>query len=511
MPMRWMSRHSMLPVLVSVTAALSIAQANPAEMGMLDLAVGLVLSVAIGGLCVSAGLLMERASPHKQAMLSGIVAAWLLLSAPLVPALSTALAGYGPFAGLAHFRWVIALFTAAAMAAIWYVKFRLRTAERAFQVVSVALLCMILAFLWRFTSARAAFGDPPIDVPAVATGNGAAARPSVFLIVVDAYAGKETLARLAISGAGEFSDSLRDLGFQVPQRVRSNYAWTALSLASMLNMGYVDSIAQRQGPTGLNMGPLYKMISRSRVAREFQELGYDYYLVPSLGFRGTQYSETARRIVRVQTGHAISDFLTGRPFTYAVLQRVLPINVATTMGWISPFDGYDAAALDSTASLAAVPGNKFVISHLMMTHAPFLLGADCSRARMATHARTESVLGYGWSVHCVNVLLLKAIHRILQQTNGNVIILLQADHGVLMGTRVRNSKELAWRSVESRFDTFAAYYAPRGILPAIDSMSAVNLFRVVLPRLGSPPMDLLPDRYAYSALYRLYDLAPVKP
>ena len=60
----------------------------------------------------------------------------------------------------------------------------------------------------------------------------------------------------------------------IADRARSNYAQTYLSLASSLNLAYLDSLAQAVGRESENRGPLIRMIQNSRLVEFLRLRGY---------------------------------------------------------------------------------------------------------------------------------------------------------------------------------------------------------------------------------------------
>jgi hypothetical protein len=72
--------------------------------------------------------------------------------------------------------------------------------------------------------------------------------PDIYYIILDGHARSDILAELYGYDNNWFVDSLRQRGFYVADRSRTNYAQTYLSLASTLNMTYLDSLAQAVGP-----------------------------------------------------------------------------------------------------------------------------------------------------------------------------------------------------------------------------------------------------------------------
>src|SRR5207244_2209263 len=67
-------------------------------------------------------------------------------------------------------------------------------------------------------------------------------RPDVYYIMLEEYAGERTLADQFGYDNRPFMDALSQLGFYVARDSTTNYPRTELSLASSLNMNYLDAL-----------------------------------------------------------------------------------------------------------------------------------------------------------------------------------------------------------------------------------------------------------------------------
>ena len=145
-------------------------------------------------------------------------------------------------------------------------------------------------------------GDPsaPVETPA----EGEPLRDIYYLMVEDA-GGPRTLREHLGMPDTDFYDWLQDQGFHVLDDTRSNYGRTPLSVASSMNMIYLDELAEQLGPDEPSQAPLQDMVSDSEVVRFLKERGYSYVLL------GSQYhlTDTSREADVNPTFAQTSDFL----------------------------------------------------------------------------------------------------------------------------------------------------------------------------------------------------------
>lgn len=328
-------------------------------------------------------------------------------------------------------------------------------------------------------------------------------RPDIFLIVPDAYSGRESLARYYEFDNGPFLDSLRVRGFSIPDQSRSNHVKTFLSLGIMLNRAYYDDEAWSAWE---DRNPFYERMEVNRTAIDLKRLGYEFYYV------GSSYPPlAANRLADVQ----ISDGTEGRSREFERMwyrhTALLPVfNLCSALGSCTrtelPFIPETAAEteqrLDYLMELIDRPQRAFVYVHLLLPHGPFRFAADCypravqwTVGQDAVQDEEELKRLYIEQLRCTNDQLLRIVDQI-QKERSEAVIILQADHGHgrLTGGIPPRLTDTPRDKMEERFDVFAAYAGPGAVGDSIAVQSTpVNVFRSlfrVLWKVDEPP---LPD------------------
>ena len=152
------------------------------------------------------------------------------------------------------------------------------------------------------------------------------------------------------------------------------------------------------------------------------------------------------------------------------------------------------------------PGPKLVFGHAMLTHQPFLFTSSCNWARKH---RPDYATSYPPQIECSNRQILDIVSRILASGRPSVI-LLQGDHGtsLLGGRSLADPRTASAAQVAERMGAFSAYRLPDdGALP--DTVTPVNLLRLVFNRYLGTGLELQPNQAFYSVVRRTYDLVPV--
>jgi hypothetical protein len=313
----------------------------------------------------------------------------------------------------------------------------------------------------------------------------------------------------------EFIDFLKKEGFLVPSSGHSNYPATPLSMASTLNMDYVQSFVPVLDQTSHRwlMAPF---IDHSRLRALLEAQGYQTISL-STNWTITDNVTTDRYL------HPFPVMLTdfeGFVMDFTPLQSVGPL--------ISGFASVPTPeshrrivqyAFATLADLPRRPGPKFVFAHIISPHPPFVFDRD-GRPLDSPHLFTfqdanefpgslaEYRQRYVEQVQFVNLQLQKTIDAILSESATPPIIILQADHGSGLLTDLTSSENTC---VRERFSTFAAYYLPDlspDVIPP--DISTVNLFRIILNEYFEAQLPLLEGKqYFYEDTQAYYNFEDV--
>jgi hypothetical protein len=397
--------------------------------------------------------------------------------------------------------------------------------RRPLQVVGSAL--NLFFGLWvGFMGVRAVMqlpGDAPLVIEPIGRAGAAAgdraAAPHVFYVVLDAYGRSDVLARDMGVDNRAFLDALLRRGFYVASRSRSNYAQTALSLASSLNAIYLDEVAARVPEPARNRRLLNGLIERSRVLGYLRARGYRFVTFPP----GASVAELHDADVRMANGAFLTELEHGLLALTAVptalrLARTLPGGDAVP----DQFELHRARVrwtLDHLADAARSDAPVFVLAHVLCPHPPFVFRADGSRPSLGTPARKfffdgmtsgrrdAYAEGYGEQLAFLNARMESAIDRILAAAARPTIIVIQGDHGPGYAWMPDDGGKT---DVRQRLAILNAYRFPDGdyrdLYPEI---TPVNTFRVILRQFFGADLPALPDRSFYSTWTAPFDFDDV--
>ena len=319
--------------------------------------------------------------------------------------------------------------------------------------------------------------------------------PDIYYIILDAYARDDSLLEDYGLDNTPFLDSLADEGFYIAPCSQSNYNLTRFSLATSLNMNYVEELLKPEQMTGTKKTGLGHLIRYSSVRQTLENLGYKSIAFET-GFIWTQIKDADIYLSQNQAalgGERLSKYV--NEFELLLLKSsaaLIIIDGTALLLNITPqeIDKTDNVRRDLVLfvfeqlnSMPSVEGPKFVFAHIVSPHRPFVFAADGS-----TNINRNEHVAYAEQVIYINTQILSLVDNLMANSEIPPIIILQGDHG-----------GVALKEGSSRLKILNAYHLPQGgnehLYPNI---SPVNSFRVIFNTYFNGNLPLLEDYGFYS-------------
>jgi len=435
---------------------------------------------------------------------------------------------------LGRHRYLIPVWIAAGLVWLWVV-LRLGSRISPRWMLALGALTVILpasSLIVRAMRTTLAPGPEVRAGPSAIETASAEALPDVYYIILDGYGRSDVLADLYAIDNSEFLEFLEQRGFYVAADARSNYSKTILSLASALNMQYLDEIVETQGVHSADRQPLIEMIQDSLVAQSLRTAGYQ-----TVGFE-TGYPPTEL----TDAGVYLSDpggASSASPLEWAArganeFEIMLLQTTALRPALDKISEGQSLArslisqpyrdhrrrvlfTLEELPGVSELPGPQFVFVHILVPHPPFVFGRNGEEVvqtrpfrlmDIEEYAPEEYTARYADQLLSLDTLLSNAIERILDTSERPPIIILQGDHGP--GAYMSYSKPLT-SNMRERMSILNAYLVPAEATRRLySSISPVNSFRVLLDVLLGQTRPLLPDESFFTLDdTRLYNMINV--
>jgi hypothetical protein len=340
--------------------------------------------------------------------------------------------------------------------------------------------------------------------------------PDIYYIVLDGYARSDYLKSILGFDNTDFIHDLQNMGFYIADKSRTNFNWTALSLGSSLNMDFVQSL-------GLDLvygnypAVFVEPIRHSRVRTFLEDLGYS-----TVAFR-TNYLPT--EIIDAEhyftTEPEEFEELTAR-FSFNSFETLLIRSSAGLVLWdlASPelrnWVGFRVEyprlvlretilyQLDQLEQSSSIPGPKFVFTHIVAPHSPYLFGPNgeyVDTDGSFTLSETDTLIEgkkdvlYSNQAMYISSRIVQAVDTIISESETPPIIVIQADHGPcinVMDCSVGDGLRL-------KFAILNAYLLPEDCRDVLyPDITPVNSFRIVFNCAFDVDMPLLEDRSYYT-------------
>src|SRR6266496_4865955 len=365
--------------------------------------------------------------------------------------------------------------------------------------LSMVALILIQIIFFFIRSGLKSDGSQPL-LPALPTTSNSATKRDVYYILIDAYSRSDLLKKRFNVDESDFISQLTAMGFFIPRCTQSNYDTTYPSVASSLNMNYLDALGIDQANAS---GADYKPLVHHSLARKtFEELGYqtvtfklphptidindstyyfDYFKNESgldeSGSLSFQYLFLNTTILRPVVAYleANKDSVKLSAFWSKWLPTTSSVNSREYKQYQQ-----NVYALESLANIPNLPGRKFVYAHLLITHQPYVFYPDGSfHPALAQHDGA-----YRDQVLFAKKRIPEILKTIIERSNPKPIIVLQSDHSYVFG--------------QDRVKNINAYYFPDSDKKGLyDTITPVNTFRLIFNTYFGEHFELLPDVSRY--------------
>lgn len=134
--------------------------------------------------------------------------------------------------------------------------------------------------------------------------------PDVYYIILDAYAGQESLETLADFDNSDFLNFLTEKGFYISSNSFSNYQQTKWSIPSVLNMKYINYLFEiSEGSRPSIQAELFELTRDNAVFKNFREKGYTIYAIET-GDHITQKMQNTDFRLCVRDNLSVTEFHT---------------------------------------------------------------------------------------------------------------------------------------------------------------------------------------------------------
>jgi len=352
------------------------------------------------------------------------------------------------------------------------------------------------------------------------------AKRDIYYLIFDQYARGDILKKNYDYDNSHFIKLLENKGFYVAKGSYSNYPHTRHSLASSLNMEYINYLTEQQRGKGNWPMALHKLIRKNKVVKYLKSI--DYHFI-NLGFFDIEAGLLSRNINK-EFSNEINRTLANKTTIMQILydKSILPIilrnivnkhvveSVIVNKSRLSKRENI-LRKLNKLNEIADIEEPTFTILHLLIPyHSPFVFDSNGNFVSLEKEKSKTYKYNYLEQLQFVNNKILEFIEIIVEKSNPKPIIIIQSDEGSYpkgYNYVEHNLSKYSGEILRHKFAIFNAYY-----LPDVDktslypSITPVNTFRLIFKLYFDEEYDLLPDKHYntnYANFYRFLDVTDI--
>ena len=314
--------------------------------------------------------------------------------------------------------------------------------------------------------------------------------PDVYYIILDEYGGPETMKYLNYDNS-QFYEFLKEKKFIIPEKSTGNYPISQFSIASSLNMEYLNDLSNSVGKNSKSYLPIIEMVYNSQVIKNFKSLGYEIVIFDS-------------EFVPAENFVLVDDIKCHKNVMDSIL-----LDSITRISMIGYFverndeekrrDQIKCAFSESKT----IGNNKdkpiFAFIHILLPHPPNIFGPNGESVIPGSSISSEiwdEKIAYIDQLKFANKEITKVIEKILDK-NEKSIIILQGDHGSGLDVDWKNPDE---SMMLQRLSILNAYYAPEiSENQFYENITPVNSFRIIFNDYFNGNYKILEDRNYWSS------------
>jgi hypothetical protein len=313
-------------------------------------------------------------------------------------------------------------------------------------------------------------------------------KPDIYFMVFDEYSSSTALKELWNYDNSGLDSFLTQKGFELLPYSRSNYNFTEFSIASTLNMDWVE-VADPKACTVKDYNHCFELIKNNRVTHMLQSAGYKIcnYSIFDIGKNPSPVHES---FLPLKT-----KLITSQTFLSRIRKDIFFHLLAGKfeLKWLSKDLIYSTkhsneeiidAMLKESRETASTP--KFVYSHIEMPHPPFYYdknGNERDKQKLVEETKKPVVQPYLDYLPATNKVIRQLVTSIFDHAKRPVVIIIIGDHGY----RADQPQEYYFRNLNAVFTPGKNYQG------FSHSITNVNEFRTLFNNLFHLNHSLLKD------------------
>ncbi len=317
-------------------------------------------------------------------------------------------------------------------------------------------------------------------------------KPDIYLLLFDEYSGNKALKEWFGYDNSAIENYLQQKGFRLIPAARSNYDATSFSMASLLNMEYMNWYRNDSQLLRTDIVESQLRIKHNKTVSLLERNGYEIVNLSIFDLHeqpsciGQQFLAVNTKLIAEETLlYRLCDEFAWWINKYGLLKKILPVTSTEDQA------KNNHQTIDQTCKEAArkISKPKFVYSHFLIPHWPFLYdkhGNAVKEIAVEGDSNKDQITPYLEYLEYGNTQIRKIVDTILHHSGNNAVILLMSDHGYRWTTDPEK-RGLIFSSLN------AVHLPSRKYDQFTDSITNVNQFRILFNTLFAQNLPVLKD------------------
>ena len=320
-------------------------------------------------------------------------------------------------------------------------------------------------------------------------------KPDIYLLLFDEYGSSASL-KSRYDFDNDLDTFLVRRGFRVLPKSTSNYNYTPFSMASTLNMEYLQWVRTSNEVDREDFLLCNPAVKKNEVIKILGGNGYDIVNLSVFDLAGHP-SILKQSFLPVKTKMIAEGTMFPRfynDFEWVFINSPFLSKLMGQDYFFQHIENNELVFREVTGTAGKKNSKpRFIYAHFYMPHEPFFFDANGNRKdnnTVVAEYKERSPTGYIEYVKYANKRIINLINELFQKTSGKAAIVLLSDHGFRKGTEQAHP---IWHFQNMN----AVYFPDRNYQLLYDTISNVNQFRVVINSLFDEQLPLLADSTVY--------------
>ena len=390
--------------------------------------------------------------------------------------------------------------------------------------ISVTLILLPMIDIIEYQSTISGFHDQNnADTLNIETKKSIKNKPDIYYFIFDRYPSSKTLNEVYEYDNREFLNYLERKGFYIAEESKSNYHVTFQSIASSLNMNYINYLSEIEGAS-TRKGITYALHTSCESCEFLKSQGYEY-------IHFAYFFQPDKDIWKA--GRDPENFFKNRLEDFSTLFYKTTFLYYITTTYISnlgenPLENVDEEErkqkydriLFEFENLEKIPKIKkptFVFTHMLIPHPPYVFDENGNYLSLEDSKKFHPQEKFNNQLTFLNKKIQNLVDKLISESEEPPIIIISSDEGpypyraVMLGDDEFNWSTPTIEELETKLQIINAFYLPNKDTSVLyPTISPVNIFRVVFNEYFYTELELLSDsHYVYKDKDNYYDFIDV--